>query len=498
LNAGVFISYRRGPTSSDAGRLYDRLSDRFGASQVFMDVDTIEPGVDFIERIEGFVSGCAAMVIVIGPDWIVSTDREGRRRLDHPDDLVRREVQAGLERGVRAIPVLVNGAVMPTAGELPEPIAPLARRNAIELRHVRWHDDVRQLEEALDDCLGTPEAEPAAEPRHTRRTTLRSGRFRLMALAAAAIAVAVVAALVALSGGGEEAAERPGPERLATGTTRVGSEPTGAAVGGGAVWVVNAGDGTVTRIDPASRSATGRPIEVEEGATFIDADDTAVWVTSPGDPASGGTVTKIDAATATRAGRPVNTGTFPAGVAVGDGAAWVGNAGDGTVARVDARSMAMKTIPVETNPLKIAWGFDRVWVPAQGDNSLAVIDARTEAVEKTIFVGRNPSGVATGAGAVWVSNRADDTVWRIDPGSGKRVGRPIEVGRNPIDVAVGEGSVWVANESDGTVTRIDPETNRVVGRPIPVGRSPSGLAVGFGTVWVPNEDDDTVTWIKVR
>ena len=127
----VFISYRRQESSGLAGRLYDRLAARFGDDQVFMDVDTIALGVDFAEVITQAVSTCEVLLAVIGPRWLTATDEDGRRRLDDPDDLVRLEIAAALERDIRVIPILVEGAVMPRRQQLPEALAGLARRNAL-------------------------------------------------------------------------------------------------------------------------------------------------------------------------------------------------------------------------------------------------------------------------------------------------------------------------------------------------------------------------------
>lgn len=93
---GIFVSYRRQESSHLAGRLYDRLADRFGEDQVFIDVDIIEPGVDFAEEIFRAVTACKVLLAVIGPTWLTATDERGRRRLDVPDDIVRLEIEAAL------------------------------------------------------------------------------------------------------------------------------------------------------------------------------------------------------------------------------------------------------------------------------------------------------------------------------------------------------------------------------------------------------------------
>lgn len=150
---GIFVSYRRQESSHLAGRLADRLADRFGESQVFIDVDTIEPGVDFAEEIILAVAACKVLLAIIGPNWLTATDEQGRRRLDAPDDIVRLEVEAALARGVRVIPILVEGAVMPAREDLPDSLAGLVRRNALLIRHESFRSDVGRLVTAIDRVL---------------------------------------------------------------------------------------------------------------------------------------------------------------------------------------------------------------------------------------------------------------------------------------------------------------------------------------------------------
>src|SRR5690242_19795643 len=147
---GIIVSYRRQETSHLAGRLYDRLADRFGAGQVFTDVDAIEPGVDFAEEISRAVATYQVLLAVIGPNWLTTTDEQGRRRLDDPDDIVRLEIEAALARGVRVIPILVEDAVMPSQQDLPESLAGLARRNALLVRHESFGSDAGRLVTAIE------------------------------------------------------------------------------------------------------------------------------------------------------------------------------------------------------------------------------------------------------------------------------------------------------------------------------------------------------------
>src|SRR4051812_26727912 len=105
----IFLSYRRTDAPGHAGRLYDRLVDRFGDDCVFRDLDTLEPGADFVEVIEETVARCDALLAVIGRDWLTPT-APGKRRIDDPLDWVRLEITHALDRRIRVVPVLVHGA----------------------------------------------------------------------------------------------------------------------------------------------------------------------------------------------------------------------------------------------------------------------------------------------------------------------------------------------------------------------------------------------------
>ncbi|MPV36319.1 toll/interleukin-1 receptor domain-containing protein [Georgenia subflava] len=145
----IFISYRRSGAAGTAGRLYDTLANRFGDDHVFMDVDSIEPGEDFTEVLARTLRRSRAMVVVIGPTWLDVRDSEGNRRLDDPDDFVRMEVEHALSAGLKVLPVLVEGATMPTADQLPGPMRKLAARQAIEISPTRYSYDAGRLVAAL-------------------------------------------------------------------------------------------------------------------------------------------------------------------------------------------------------------------------------------------------------------------------------------------------------------------------------------------------------------
>jgi uncharacterized protein YecT (DUF1311 family) len=146
---GVFISYRREDSGGFAGRIYDRLTRSLGEESVFFDVDSIAPGLDFVDTLSDRLGRCDAVVAVIGRSWLSSVDANSRRRLDDPTDYVRLEIGAALQRSVRVIPVLVDGAALPKDGDLPECLAKLIRRQAVEISLTRFDSDVERLIEAL-------------------------------------------------------------------------------------------------------------------------------------------------------------------------------------------------------------------------------------------------------------------------------------------------------------------------------------------------------------
>lgn len=158
---GIFISYRREESAGHAGRIYDRLRERFGRDRVFMDVSAIEPGVDFVEAIDRAVGSCAVLLVIIGRRWLDCTDAAGRRRLDDPKDFIRLEVGTALRRNIRVVPVLVQDAAMPGEGDLPDDLMLLARRNAIEINDTHWDSDLAQLVETLGRILEGTGAAPS-------------------------------------------------------------------------------------------------------------------------------------------------------------------------------------------------------------------------------------------------------------------------------------------------------------------------------------------------
>jgi chaperonin GroEL len=150
---GIFLSYRRDDAAPYARLLQFQLRERFPDARVFMDLDSIEPGLDFAEVIHEAVDSCAVLVALIGRQWATLTDEEGHRRLDNPDDYVRFEVEAALGRGVRVIPVLVDGARPLRQQQLPSELQRLARLNALELSYGRYEYDADRLLDLIQRVL---------------------------------------------------------------------------------------------------------------------------------------------------------------------------------------------------------------------------------------------------------------------------------------------------------------------------------------------------------
>ena len=146
----IFVSYRRSDSQGWAGRLGDDLVRAFGDVARFFDIESIEPGDDFVEAIERALADCEVVIALIGPTWLSATLPDGKRRLDDPGDFVRLEIETALARKVRVIPVLFGGAVMPQAASLPQSISALARRQGFELSDARWAFDCGRLEEVIE------------------------------------------------------------------------------------------------------------------------------------------------------------------------------------------------------------------------------------------------------------------------------------------------------------------------------------------------------------
>jgi hypothetical protein len=188
MSGKIFINYRRGDEPGFTQALLGRLELAFPAERLFIDVDNIPPGEDFVRMLESQVAQCDAMLTVIGTNWLDAADEHGGRRLDDPGDFVRIEIESALKQGKRVIPVLVHQARMPHPDELPEAIRPLAMRNAVRLTHERFRADVQGLIKALQGAIEEgasrrssgmgavdPGAKPFEHPQSSRRMLITFG-----------------------------------------------------------------------------------------------------------------------------------------------------------------------------------------------------------------------------------------------------------------------------------------------------------------------------------
>jgi len=147
----TFINYRRSDTAASAHHIFDRLRSMYGDGAVFMDITGIELGVDFTEALSSAVGKCDLFLCLIGKDWTYAADSEGLRRLDDPRDFVRIEIRAALEReDLRILPILLEDALMPTSEELPEEIASIAFRNALQVSHTNFDYALSRLTGLID------------------------------------------------------------------------------------------------------------------------------------------------------------------------------------------------------------------------------------------------------------------------------------------------------------------------------------------------------------
>ena len=168
MAGNIFINYRRGDDPGFTQALFSRLEQAFAPERLFMDVDNIAPGLDFVQVLNDQVARCDVLIAVIGKNWLGAAD-EGERRLDNPDDFVRVEIESALAQKKRVIPVLVNDAKMPRSTELPEGLKPFARCNAVRLTHERFRADTQGLIKALEQVLTEAETARRAQGEASRR-----------------------------------------------------------------------------------------------------------------------------------------------------------------------------------------------------------------------------------------------------------------------------------------------------------------------------------------
>ena len=280
----------------------------------------------------------------------------------------------------------------------------------------------------------------------------------------------------------------------------VGGTPSSISMGEGGVWVLNADDRTLSRIEPGSLTVD-KTVAAEREPTDLAVGAGAVWVGS-GAEAAGSEVygsfvpvglARMDAGMGVvdarlKLPRP---GSGPGAlarrwpgqrqIAVGGGDLWAIDA-NGGISRFDARTNRLAGTTRGLSAASLAADGDGVWVATTDTRLLRIAGGSTEVSQEVKLATFSLGGIAAGAGALWAVDPLAGTLWRIDPATSV-VTATIPVGTGAFAVAFGEGAVWVVNTLDGSVLRVDPASDRVVAR-IPVGGTPREIAVGHGRVWI--------------
>lgn len=151
MSAKIFISYRREDAAGHAGRVHDRLEREFGRDLLFMDVDAIPLGLNFVKVLREEVARCDVLLAVIGPNWLEVRGADGTRRLDDANDFVRIEIATALQRDIPVIPILLDNARIPMSGQLPPELMELSQRNGLDVRHASFHLDMDKLVRGIRD-----------------------------------------------------------------------------------------------------------------------------------------------------------------------------------------------------------------------------------------------------------------------------------------------------------------------------------------------------------
>jgi TPR repeat protein len=163
MSGKIFISYRRDDSRYQARMIYEAFLRRMPRENVFMDIDTIPLGVNFVKVLEGWVEQCEVLLVLMGPDWANSTDpKTGKRRLDNPKDFVRVEIRGALTRDIPVVPVMLDGAEIPDEAQLPDDIKGLLSRNAEFVEYRNFDADVQRLIKKLG--VGGSAKQAAAPP----------------------------------------------------------------------------------------------------------------------------------------------------------------------------------------------------------------------------------------------------------------------------------------------------------------------------------------------
>jgi DNA-binding SARP family transcriptional activator len=289
-----------------------------------------------------------------------------------------------------------------------------------------------------------------AAPRRFPQVSASGGRRKLAAAALLALVAVVVGGVLGVGAASRRRALAAGVSGLVAisdqsnrivAATPLPGTPAAITPGAGSLWVADASNGRVWRIDPASGAEVDR----------------------------------------------IPVGGDPASIASGDGAEWVASADGATVLRINpmTETVTQRIRLAGDNPDALAIGAGRLWVADSSTRALYMYDQATGRLQRTIALAISPSAVAFGDRAVWVAGYDSGTVLKVDATDGQILAG-VHVGTGPVSLAFADGDLWVANSLDSTVSRVNPR-RLVVRATIPVGSGPSSVTAAAGSVWVANQ-----------
>lgn len=376
-----------------------------------------------------------------------------------------------------------------------------ARRRLVDELGIEPGRELQELERAIlaqDESIGPPRRR-LLRRRVRRRPALLVGIGALLLVAAAAAALVTS---LARPGGGDISSPVRGNSVAAIDPSTghvvaevpVGATPAAIAVGGGAVWALNADDRTISRIDADSKAV--RTFGIGATPTDLGADAGGVWVVNGGTLAraqfagtAGVALTRLDVQTGRQVGKvialprsgPTRSNVAEHHVAVAAGSVWA-IAPNYEVVRIDPRRNEVKAVVPGIAAVAVAAGRGQVWALTDQGTLARIATGDNRVTARVSVPATGLTDLALGDGSLWATDPYQGTLWRVDPGT-HDAGRTIDLGVGADSVAYGSGAVWVANGLQGTLTRVDPATNRVV-EVVPLGSTPRAVAVGDGLVWV--------------
>jgi hypothetical protein len=164
MKSKIILSYRRSDSEVITGRIRDKLANHYGEDGVFMDTESIPLGFDYRKQIKDALLKNKVFIAVIGPKWLGGSGREAR--INEENDPVRIEVETALQQGLPIIPVLVSGATIPKATELPQSLHALCYLNGTEVDGGGdFHLHMGRVIQAIDQIVKASEAAPSRPSR---------------------------------------------------------------------------------------------------------------------------------------------------------------------------------------------------------------------------------------------------------------------------------------------------------------------------------------------